>query len=412
MSALPATQQRGVKIPEIDLNDPGAFLRGVPHHWFRRLRREAPVYWQEEEGGPGFWVVTRYHDLRQVSLNQVIFSSAQGTNIRDVGPESLPMIQSIMLNMDPPQHVKYRRLVQKGFTPRRVKMLESRIRDLCTQIIDRVAGRGECEFVGDLAAELPLQVICEMVGVPLEDRHLIYDLSNRLIGFDDPDFQTTEEDGKVAAAEMYAYAQGLFEKREANPGDDVVSRLVDAEVDGARLTPHEFNSFFLLLMVAGNETTRTAASHGMHLLVRHPEQRQRLLDDPSLIPSAVEEIVRFEPPVMYFRRTATRDTELRDVEIRAGEKVTIWYTSANRDEDVFPHPDTFDITRSPNEHLGFGIGEHYCLGANLARLELKVIFEELLRRLPDIELTDEPRMLRSNFINAIKYMPVKFSPGA
>jgi cholest-4-en-3-one 26-monooxygenase len=322
------------------------------------------------------------------------------------------MIQSIMLNMDPPQHVKYRRLVQKGFTPRRVKTLESRTRDLFTQIIDRVAGRGECEFVADLAAELPLQVICEMVGVPFEDRHLIYDLSNRLIGFDDPDFQTTEEDGKIAAAEMYAYAQGLFEKREANPGDDVVSRLVDAEVDGARLTPHEFNSFFLLLMVAGNETTRTAASHGMHLLIQHPEQRQRLLDDPSLIPSAAEEIVRFEPPVMSFRRTATRDTELRDVEIRAGEKVTLWYPSANRDEDLFPDPDTFDITRSPNEHLSFGIGEHFCLGANLARLELRVIFEELLRRLPDIELAGDPRMLRSNFINAIKYMPVKFSPGA
>jgi cholest-4-en-3-one 26-monooxygenase len=300
--------------------------------------------------------------------------------------------------------------VQKGFTPRQVKTLEPWIRDLCGKLIDKAAQGDECEFVGDLAAELPLQVICELVGVPFEDRHLLYDLSNRLIGFDDPDFQTSPEDGKIAAAEMYGYAQKLAAERRAKPADDVVTKLLDAEVDGTKLTDHEFNSFFLLLMIAGNETTRTATTHGVHLLMRHPEQRRRLVADPSLIPSAVEEILRFESPLIHFRRTATQDTEIRGVGIRGGDKVTIWYPSANRDEDTFPDADTFDVGRKPNAHVAFGIGEHFCLGSNLARLELNVIFEELLRRFPDIQLAGEPRRLRSNFVNAIKYMPVRFRP--
>ena len=400
-----------MRIPDIDLNDLDTFEAGVPHEWFRRLRKEAPVYWHDEPDGPGYWVVTKYEDLRHVSTKPAIFSSARGgTNIFDLDPDGLRQIQSLLINMDPPQHVKHRRLVQKGFTPRQVKPLEPRIRELCGKLIDQLVHRDECELVADLAAELPMQVICELVGVPFEDRHLLYDLSNRLIGFDDPDFATSPEDGKIAAAEMYAYAQKLAAERREKPADDLVTKLISAEVDGKKLTDHEFNSFFLLLVLAGNETTRTATTHGVHLLARYPEQRQRLLADPSLLSSAVEEILRFESPLIHFRRTATQDTEIRGVKIRSGDKVTIWYPSANRDEEIFPDADTFDIGRTPNPHVAFGIGEHFCLGSNLARLELNVIFEELLRRLPDIQLAGEPRRVRSNFINAIKYMPVRFGP--
>jgi cholest-4-en-3-one 26-monooxygenase len=389
-----------MRIPDIDLNDLDAFEAGLPHEWFRRLRKEAPVYWHDEPDGPGYWVVTKYADLRHVSTKPAIFSSARGTNIFDLPPDGLRQIQALLINMDPPQHVKHRRLVQKGFTPRHVRPLEPRIREICGKLIDELVHRDGCELVGDLAAELPMQVICELVGVPFEDRHLVYDLSNRLIGFDDPDFATSPEDGKIAAAEMYAYAQKLAAERREKPADDLVTKLISAEVDGRKLTEHEFNSFFLLLVLAGNETTRTATTHGVHLLARYPEQRQRLLADPSLLSSALEEILRFESPLIHFRRTATQDTEIRGVTIRSGDKVTM----------IFPDADTFDIGRKPNAHVAFGIGEHFCLGSNLARLELKVMFEELLRRLPDIQLVGEPRRLRSNFINAIKHMPVRFGP--
>jgi cholest-4-en-3-one 26-monooxygenase len=399
-----------MEIPEVDLNNLDAFEKGVPYAWFRKLRQEQPVYWHDEPGGPGYWVITKYQDLRHVSANPQIFSSALGTNIFDLPPDGLRAIQSLLINMDPPQHVKYRRLVSKGFTPRGVKLLEPRIRELCAKLMDQIAQRDECEFVGDLAAELPMQVICEMVGVPLEDRHQLYDLSNRLLGFDDPDFATSPEDGKAAAAEMYAYAQKLATERRSQPADDLVTKLIDAEVDGQKLTDHEFNCFFLLLMIAGNETTRTATTHGAHLLIEHPEQRERLLADPSLIPSAIEEILRFESPLLHFRRTATQDTEIRGVQIREGDKVTIWYPSANRDVEIFRYPSTFDIERKPNPHVAFGIGEHSCLGSSLARLELNVIFQELLSRFPDMQLAGEPKRLRSNFVNAIKHMPVRLRP--
>lgn len=404
-----------MQLSHIDLTNPDNFQDGLPHHWFRQLRKEAPVYWHEEEDGPGFWVVTKHEDLHHISRNPLIFSSAQGTNIPSNqgggGGGGLPM----MLNMDPPQHVKFRRIVQRGFTPRRVKMLEPHIRELCTATIDGVAERGECEFVSEVAAILPMQVICELIGIPEEDRLDVYNLSNELIGFDDPDFRGSGEDGQRAALAMYGHAQKVARARMADPQDDLASKLLTADVDGEKLTEQEFNGFFMLLSVAGNETTRTMTTHGIYQLIRHPEQRARLLADPSLIPSAVEEILRYEPPVIYFRRTATRDTEIRGVKIREGDKVTMWYGSVNRDEDVFEDPDAFDIARQPNDHLAFGIGEHFCLGANLARLELNIVFEELLRRLPDIELAEpgaKPKRLRSNFINAITKMPVQFKPAA
>jgi cholest-4-en-3-one 26-monooxygenase len=400
------------QFPEIDLANPDHFVAGVPHEWFRKLRAEAPVYFHpEQNGGRGFWVVTKHEDLKLISRNPRIFSSwLGGTNIPDPPEQALAGLRAIMLNMDPPQHVKFRRTVQRSFTPRLMEGMRPHVRDVARRIVDGVAHKGECEFVEDLAAALPLAVICEMMGVPDEDRHRIFDLANRLIGFDDPEYQTSEADGQAAAAEMFVYAMQMAQKRLAKPGDDLVTRLLTSEVDGHKLSELEFSSFFLLLAVAGNETTRTVTCWGMHSLMTHPEQREKVLRNPKLLESAVEEILRFAPAVHYFRRTATEATEIRGVRIEKGDKVTMWYPSANRDEDVFRDADRFDVTRHPNDHLAFGIGEHFCLGANLARMELQEIFREILTRLPDMELAAPPRRLRSNFVNGCKEMRVRFTP--
>jgi len=400
-----------MRLADVNLYNLDTFVAGVPHHMFTLLRVEAPVFrHQEPMGGPGFWVITKYADLVTVSKNHHTFCSSRGTNIADVAPEDLSQIQLLMLNMDAPAHSKFRRLVNQGFTPRMVTRLEPHIRDLARGIVDAVAAKGECDFVAEIAAELPLQVIVEFLGVPLEDRHKVFEWSNRLIGFDDPEFQTSLDDGKLAAAEMYMYANQLAALRQDRPRDDLVSVLMRGEIDGERLSEQEFDSFFLLLAVAGNETTRNLISGGMLALIEHRDQYERLVADPSLLPTAVEEMLRWVSPVMYFRRTATQDTELRGHPIAKGDKVVMFYPSANRDEEVFPHADRFDVGRTPNEHVAFGIGEHFCLGANLARLEIRIIFEELLSRLPDISLAGPVSRLRSNFINGIKRMPVRFTP--
>jgi cholest-4-en-3-one 26-monooxygenase len=400
------------RFPEIDLTDPAGFANGFPHTWFRTLRREAPVYWHEEPAaeGPGFWVVSKYDDLKHVSRHPDLFCSAEGTNRPDLAPEQKTMIQLLMLNMDPPKHVKYRRIVQRGFTPRMIGLLEPKVRAQARRTVDEIAEKGECEFVKDVAAELPLQVLADLLGIPQAERFRIFDLSNRLIGFEDPEFQTSPADAASAAAEMWAYANELAARKRKEPGDDLTTVLVHGEVDGERLSEMEYDSFFLLLAVAGNETTRNLISLGMLALMEHPDQYRRLAASPRLLPTAVEEMLRWAPPVMYFRRTATADTEVRGVPIRAGEKICMYYPSVNRDEEVFERPDVFDVARDPNEHLAFGIGEHYCLGANLARLEIQVMFEELVRRLPDMELAAPVRRLRSTFIQGIKEMPVRFTP--
>jgi cholest-4-en-3-one 26-monooxygenase len=293
-----------------------------------------------------------------------------------------------------------------------VARLEPHIREIANAVIDAVAQKGGCDFVTEVAAELPLQVIAEMMGVPLADRRALFSWSNRMIGQDDPEYGTTEDEAKRASLEVYMYANQLAAERRRNPGEDLMSVLLNAEVDGEKLTEMEFDVFFVLLMIAGNETTRNLISGGMLALIDHPEQRARLLKDRSLINTAVDEMLRWVSPVMAFRRTATRDTEIRGQKIREGDKVLMFYPSANRDEEVFPEADRFDVGRTPNDHLAFGIGEHFCLGSNLARLEIRVMFEELLRRLPDIELAGPVARLRSNFINGIKHMPVKFTPKA
>ena len=310
-------------------------------------------------------------------------------------------------------HTRYRLLVNKGFTPRRIAALEDRARAMTNDIIDRVCEKGECDFVEDMAAELPLQVIAELMGVPQEDRRLVFDWSNRMVGAADEEYQqdARPEAAMEASMELYAYANRLAAEKRADPHDDILSALIKAEVDGEMLTELELDMFFLLLAVAGNETTRNLISHGMLALMNHPDQRQKLLDDPGKIPGAVEEMLRWGSPVMHFRRTATKDVVIRDQPIAEGDKVVIWYISANRDEDHFDYPYTFDVERSPNEHVAFGGGgPHFCLGANLARMEIRVMFEEVLRRLPDMELAGPAQRLKSNFINGIKHIPVSFTP--
>jgi cholest-4-en-3-one 26-monooxygenase len=398
-------------LAEIDLNDPDNFVPGTPHHWLKALRAQDPVHWHAEKDGPGFWCVTKYEDVKLVSRNPLLYSSwLGGTNIPTRDEAALGGMRMIMLNMDPPQHVKFRRIVQRGFTPQMTAKQEGYLRGLAKRIVDAVAHRGECEFVEELAAELPLQVICELVGVPQEDRKLIFELSNKLIGFDDPEFQNTEEDARNASAQMFGYAMKLAEKYRKEPADNLTTALLLHEIDGEKLTELEFCSFFLLLLVAGSETTRTVTTNGFKALLDHPDQLQRLAANPALVPQAVEEFVRFDPAVHYFRRTTTEDTELRGRKIKKGQKVVMWYPSANRDEDVFEDPDRFDTGRVKNEHLAFGIGEHFCLGANLARLELVVIFQEMLKRLKNPRLVAPPRRLRSNFVNGVKEMRIAFDP--
>jgi cholest-4-en-3-one 26-monooxygenase len=314
-----------------------------------------------------------------------------------------------MLTTDPPEHTRYRKLVNHGFTPRMINRMEEHIRDLTDELLDKALAKKQVDFVVEVAAELPLLVIAELIGVPVEDRHKIFQWSNRMIGSEDPEYQVAEEEVFQAQVEMFMYASELAAERKANPRDDIMTTLLNAEIDGDSLSDMDFNLFFLLLSVAGNETTRNAISHGMNAFLENPDQYQLLVEDPSLIDSATEEIVRWASPVMYFRRNCMADSEIRGQEIKAGDKLTIWYTSANRDEEVFDDPFRFDIRRDPNPHIGFGGGgPHFCLGANLARMEIRMLFEELAKRVPRITAVGEPDRLRSNFIAGIKHLPVEF----
>lgn len=394
----------------VDLTDLDTFARGVPHDQLDLLRAEAPVYFHPESDGAGFWCITRHDDLHRVSHEWPVFSSEWGISLVEAASdEELAQQRMMMLMMDPPRHTRLRLLVNKGFTPRMVERLHDRVRAIAADIIDSIAPRGECDFVVDVAAELPLQVIAELMGVPHEDRHQLFTWSNQMIGSQDPEYAVSEEVARNAMLEMFAYANDLATAKRADPGDDIVSALLHAEVDGERLSDLEFDLFFELLAVAGNETTRNLISHGLLALVEHPEERALLLAHPELLPNAVEEMLRYSSPVMYMRRTARSDFELRGETIRAGDKVALWYVAANHDPEVFDDPHRFDITRSPNEHAAFGGGgPHFCLGSHLAKLEIRVMFEELLRRIPRMELAGEVSRLRSNFINGIKHLPVEF----
>ncbi len=403
-----------MELTDVDLLDPDVFRLGRHHEMFTLLRREDPVHWQDEPHGGGFWSITRHADLIAVNRDAHVFSSAEhGISIPDIDDINGAMVREMMLYMDPPRHTRYRLLVNKGFTPRMIGLLEQHLTAKATAIVDNVANDGGCDFVGDIAAELPLQAIAELMGVPQEDRRKLFDWSNRMIGADDPEFQKDTEGMEAAgdaAAELFGYAHTLAELRRDDPRDDIISRLLGSEIDGDKLSELEFDMFFMLLTVAGNETTRNATAHGMKALLDHPEQFDKLKANPELLPSAIEEILRWATPVLHFRRTAMEDYQVGDTLIRQGDKVVMWHISANRDETVFEDPFTFDIERSPNDHIAFGGGgPHFCLGANLARMELRLIFDELVRRLPDMELAGEVEYLRSNFIGGIKHMPVSYS---
>jgi cholest-4-en-3-one 26-monooxygenase len=399
---------------DIDLTDKDAFVDDVPHEWFTRLRRDAPVAWHEthEPGQHPFWAVTKYDDVVTVNRDNELFSSHKGlVYMWDPEQEQVDQQRLMMLNMDPPLHTRYRRLVNKGFTPRMVSELAETLKQRTTGIVDRLVEQGTCDFVVDAAAELPLQAIADILGVPQEDRHKMFDWSNRMVGADDPEYGVSAEEAGAASMELYAYANQLAAQRKLDPGTDLISVLTDAEVDGEQLSELELDLFFLLLTVAGNETTRNLISHGMLFLLENPDQLEMLRKDRSLLPGAVDEMLRYASPVMNFRRTATRDFELGGQQIKDGDKVIVFYISANRDEDQFEDPMQFDIRRTPNEHVAFGGGgPHFCLGANLARMEIKIMFDEVLDRMHDIELTGPAPRLRSNFINGIKHIPLKFTP--
>lgn len=397
-------------MPDVDLLDLAQYADGPPHALFRRLRRDDPVHWHAEPDGPGFWAVTRHAEVSAVSRDSATFSSwVGGTTIPDLPPDFLATVRLMMLNMDPPQHTAIRGIVNRGFTPRRIADLKARVAMLARHIVDVVAPRGTCDFVADVAGELPSYMIAELVGIPLDDGRLLYRLTERMhTATPTPEGQM---DVLAAIGEMMAYSSDLRAAKRRQPGDDLASVILAAEVDGARLSDTEFDLFFMLLINAGGDTTRNLVAGGMLALFEHPAERARLAADRSLFPTAIEEMLRWCSPVVHFRRTATRDTTLGDRAIRAGEKVVVFYTAANRDEAAFVEPDRFDVGRTPNDHVAFGGGgAHFCLGAHLARLETRALFDEVLTRLPDLAPDGPVVWLPSNFINGPKSMPVRFRP--
>jgi cytochrome P450 len=416
-----------VDCSNINLLDLDIFENGEVHEVLKRLRHEAPVYWNEgNEELKGFWCVTRYQDVKFVSQHPELFSSAKGISgpgLRD--PENNPNAVSqpggvSIITMDPPRHVKMRRLVNRGFTPRAVNAMEPTIREIAVGLLDRLTQRDECDFVLDVASQLPLAVICGLMGIPEQHWPLMFQLTNQTLGAADPEYQAQvvaeDQRGTVTAQtrtalagrlKMMEFFRELLDERRKRLGDDLVSVLLESEVDGERLDEVDILAFCFLLVLAGNETTRNAISGGLWVLCDHPDERARLQADISLIDSAVEEILRWTSPLHHMARRATVEVELRGQVMQPRDSVLMWYPSANRDEDVFDDPYRFDITRSPNDHLAFGFHEHFCLGAGFAKKEIRVMFEELFARYPNIQLNGKPERLRSNFINGIKRMPVR-----
>jgi cytochrome P450 len=419
-----ASAGRVLELAAIDLLDYDRYVAAVPFETFDLLRREAPVYWHDARAPQrGFWAVTRHADVVRVHHDVRTFSSEVGAvSIEDLDPDQIETRKSL-IDMDPPRHTQLRAHLNRNFTPRSVADLDSLVRPLARRIVDAALAKGDIDLAEDVSKVLPIMVLCRLMGLPDEDGERILRWGDALFGNTDPEYSHAvidREDTEAyrllpfrspAGAEMFEYASRVAEERRRGPGPDLVSALLAARVDGDLLSERHFLNNFQLLAVAGNETTRHAISHGVLALIENPDQMARVRDDPSAISTAVEEILRWATPIYQFRRTATRDVELRGTTIRRGDKVVTWYISANRDERAFADPYRFDVLRRPNDHTTFGLGgPHYCLGAHLARLEIRVLLEELLPRVGVIELTGPTSRLRSNFINGIKHMPVRLEP--
>jgi cytochrome P450 len=405
---------------EIDLTDWDFWARPLSerHEAFRTLRQlPHPAFFREPEqtimpAGPGYYALVKHADIVEASRRPQDFCSGKGAiNITDMPPDLNEYFGS-MINMDDPRHAKIRRIVSRAFSPRMIQRFEDQVQAVADQIIEEIVAKGSGDFVADVAARLPLKIICDMMGIPESGYKTVFDNSNIILGGGDAEF-LPENDEEYALKLLQAgqtlkdLVEDLGRHRRENPSDDLVSALVNANIDGESLTDQELGSFFILLVVAGNETTRNAIAHGLKLFTVHPDQRELLLADfETRLPGAVEEIVRYASPVIWMRRTATRDTELNGHEFKEGDKVLLYYWSGNRDESVFTDPEVFDITRDPNPHIGFGgPGPHFCLGAHLARREIGVMFRELFRHVPDIRSTAPPDRLLSSFINGIKRLP-------
>ncbi len=417
MSTLP----REHALEDVDLEN-DAFLEGIPHDTFAMLRAEAPVHFYPWQHGQGYWCITKHADVVRLSRDTKTFVSGRGANLEDLDDEQLAARNS-MLETDPPRHRRLRSLVDPPLLPRAVKAYEQLLRELTRNVLDRALPMGEFDFIEEVAKQLPIRVLARLLGVPEEDTDKLIVWGDRMIGNTDPELSDVLHDSpdseqyrllpfrSPAALELFEYGHRLAERRRREPTDDLVSKLVHAEIDGEKLSEREFDTMFLLLVVAGNETTRQAIAHSMVALVEHPDQWRLLRERPRVLwETGADEMLRWASPVLHFRRTATRDLELRGQTIRAGDKVVLWYVSANFDEEVFEQPHRFDLLRDPNPHLTFGGGgPHYCLGASLAKLELQVMFDELLPRLASLELTAPPERMRTNFTNALKRMPVRVS---
>jgi len=405
--------QDELTLDQVDLFNPDNYVSGMPHDQLTLLRTQAPVFRHPDPGrAEGHWAITRHADVVFVSRNPELFSSERETCfLFDTPEDQMAQQRLMMINMDPPGHTVLRSLVNRGFTPRMIGKLEERIADACDDIVRKAVEQGEGDFVTMCAAELPLVVIAELMGVPQEDRHKLFHWSNLMLSGDDPEVVASPEVQEQTSLEVYAYANELGANKRDCPVDDIVSKLISPDENGHSLTELEFDLFFVLLMVAGNETTRNAISGGIQAFVENPDQWELLKSRPELISSAADEIVRWVTPVVDFRRTTTQDIEIGGVLIPEGEKVIIYYASANRDESVFTDPFTFDITRDPNPHIAFGGGgPHFCLGRHLAKLEIERMLAALITHVDKIEITGPVNRLRSNFINGIKSMPVRLTP--
>lgn len=409
MTSAPALPQG------FDPTDPELNEESVPLQEFLELRRTAPVFWIEQRPearagflDTGFWALSKHADIAAVSKNSKDFSATENGVIIRFGPDmtrdQIELQRVMLVNQDPPDHTKTRQIISRGFTPRAIGALRDVLVERANTIVDEALARGEGDFVFEVAAELPLQAIAELLGVPQEDRRKLFDWSNQMLAYDDPEYNAQPD---VAAAEILGYSMALAEQRKEDPQDDIISKLVTADVDGHKLNDDEFGYFVILLAVAGNETTRNAITHGMKAFLDHPDQWELWKNERPA--TMVDEVIRWATPVTVFQRTALNDVEVGGQQVKKGERVGLYYASGNHDEDVFEDALSFDITRDPNPHLAFGgHGAHYCIGANLARLEVEVMFNVIADRMPDIAQIGEPRRLRHAWINGIKELPVRY----